>query len=101
VTNGDHPADDGIRTLLELSTAHLPEHLGSHRLSCEDGVTAHRLPYGWLMWIPADPPAHAAGHPGLPPEVLTIQRYARARGCDYVLLDAGADTLAGLPTWDW
>jgi len=33
--------------------------------------------------------------------VLTIQRYARQRGCDYVLLGQDADIIDGLPTWDW
>src|SRR5216117_3432461 len=33
------------------------------------------------MWVPPDPQAHAVGHPDLPPEVLAIQRYARALGC--------------------
>jgi len=33
--------------------------------------------------------------------VLTIQRLARAAGCDYVLFDADADRIDALPTWDW
>jgi hypothetical protein len=53
------------------------------------------------MWVPPDPQVHAEEHPGLPPEVLTIQRYARARGCDYVRFDADADQVGDLPTWDW
>jgi hypothetical protein len=47
------------------------------------------------------PPTHAGDDPDLPPEVLTIQRYARALGCDDVLLDADADPFGDLPTWDW
>ena len=98
----EHTRIDPIRRVLDLSTAHLPEHLGSHGLSGEDGVTAYDLDgYGWLMWIPPDPDSHAADYPGLPAEVLTIQRYARQRGCDYVLLDQDADIIDGLPTWDW
>jgi hypothetical protein len=34
----------------------------------------------------------------LPPEVLTIQCYARALGRDDVLLDADADQVGDLPT---
>ena len=101
ITEGDRPADAVIRTFLDLSTAHLPEHLGSHGLSGEDGVTAYHLPYGWLMWVPPDPDAHAADHPDLPPEVLAVQRYARRCGCDFVLFDADADQVGDLPSWDW
>ncbi len=49
------------------------------------------------MWVPPDPQAHAVGHPDLPPEVLAIQRYARALGCDYVLFDADATRSAICP----
>jgi hypothetical protein len=33
--------------------------------------------------------------------VLAIQRYARALGCDYVLVDADGDEVDDLPTWQW
>jgi hypothetical protein len=103
ITAGDRPADAVIRTFLDLSTAHLPEHLGSHGLSGEDGVTAYQLPYGWLMWVPPDPDAHAADYPDLPAEVLAIKRYAHRLGGDYVLFhaDADADQVGDLPTRDW
>jgi len=82
---------------LDLSTAHLPEHLGSHGLSGQDGVVAYQLEYGWLMWVPPDPAAHAGDYPDLPAEVLAVQRCARALGC----ADADADQVGGLLTWDW
>jgi hypothetical protein len=85
--------------MLDLSTSHLPEHLGD-ALSGEDGVTAYELAHGWLMWVPDDPDTHAADYDAVPSEVLVVQRYARARGCDYVLFDADADTVTDLPTWD-
>jgi hypothetical protein len=92
---------DMIRKFLDLSTAHLPEYLGSHALSGVDGVTAYELCYGWLMWVPPDPDGHAADYPQLPAEVLTVQRYAREHACDYVLFDQDADVIDDLPTWDW
>jgi hypothetical protein len=101
VTAGDRPVDAVIRTVLDLSTAHLPEHLGRHGLSGQDSVIADQLEHGWLMWVPPDPDAHAADHPDLPPEALAVQRYARQCGCDYVLFDTDADQIGDLPTWDW
>lgn len=89
-----------ISLLLDLSTAHLPEHLRDD-LGETDGVTARCLPFGWLMWVPDDPAAEAAEYGSdFPAEVLVIQQYARSLRCDYVLLDRDADTDGQLPTWD-
>jgi hypothetical protein len=63
-------------------------------------VIAYQLDHGWLMWIPPDPDDHQVDHP-MPLAVLTICRYARSRGCDYVLFDADADTIDELPAWEW
>lgn len=89
-----------IRRLLDASTAHLPQQL-CQQLNTLDGVLAHATDHGWLLWVPTDPDTHAADHPDLPGEVLTLQRYARSCGCDYVLLDSDADQISDLPTWDW
>jgi hypothetical protein len=94
------------RPVLELSTAHLPEGLGSERsVYCLDrvrGVAAYPLANGWLMWVPDDPPAHAADYDDeVPLEVLTIQRYARALHCDWVMFDADGAATDDLPRWDW
>jgi hypothetical protein len=94
------------RPMLELSTAHLPEELGSERsvwpLNRIPGVVAYPLSHGWLLWVPDDPTASAAdSEDEVPLVVLTIQRYARALGCDWVMFDAdGADT-DDLPRWTW
>jgi len=77
-----------IRTLLDLSTAHLPEELCAD-LSAEPGVIASATTYGWLMWVPEHPEhpeefALATGDP-VPEVILGIWRHARALGCDYVL----------------
>lgn len=100
---GDQPAHPVIRTFLELSTAHLPEHLGSPGgLDHTRGVIAHGTDTGFWLWVPNDPDesAQATTDP-VPDVVLAIQRYARARGCDYVRFDADADQVGELPTWDW
>jgi hypothetical protein len=88
-----------IRTFLDLSTAHLPEHI-CDRLGAVPGVIAHETVYGWLMWVP-DNPADPDERAEVPDVVATIQCFARAAGCDYVLFDRDADRMDALPTWDW
>ncbi|MBI1758155.1 MAG: hypothetical protein HYR62_02855 [Actinobacteria bacterium] len=91
-----------IRKLLDLSTTHLPEDLGTHALGAAPGVVAHRTDHGWLMWVPDDPDESAVVMRDMPPGVvLAIQRYARALGCDYVLFDADGHRAGDLPVWDW
>lgn len=96
-----HDSSEGhprILLMLDLSTAHLPQELAED-LSGYAGVTAHELPYGWLLYVPEQ---QAGGDGAEPPaEVLAICRFARAHGCAYVLLDRDAETVADLPTWDW
>jgi len=102
-----NPTQPAVRKVLELSTAHLPEQMYAE-LNGYDGVVADPLPYGTLLWVPDDPDEHAAGYgdepevfDGVPPEVLAVQRYARAQGCDHVRFDCDAATIPDLPTWDW
>lgn len=100
---GEHQQRRIIRRLLNLSTAHLPQHLGTPGgLDRVAGIVAHTMQVGFLLWVPDDPDgsAHAMADP-VPEVVLDIQRYARVRGCDYVLLDADADRVDDLPVWDW
>lgn len=90
---------DAIRKMLDLSTAHLPESLGTD-LTAEYGVTAYRTEYGFLMWVPDDP-SEVNDDASVPSEVLIIQKYARALGCDYVLFDRDGPINPNLPTWEW
>jgi hypothetical protein len=95
------PTGDPVRPVLDLSTHHLPRAIGPTGLTGEEGVTAYPLPHGYLMWVPTDPEATAADYPTLPGVVLAVMRYARARGCDYVLFDQEGAVVADLPTWEW
>jgi hypothetical protein len=95
-------------TVLDLSTAHLPETYCETGPGVEIGVTVYDLDgYGWLMWVPKDPDEHSRNYhdededEGIPEAILTVQRYARALGCDYVRFDRDGDVNADLPTWDW
>jgi len=92
-----------IRSILDLSTAHLPEEFGQtlHEL---DGVIADlKGEYGYLMWVPPDPERWAweSVDGPAPAEILTVQVYARRFGCDYVLFDRDGPVNPDLPVWDW
>lgn len=101
-----------IRKVLDLSTAHLPEHLfnsevdgdGANVDSYHWGTVVYPLEHGALLWVPDDPGESAeAGTQGetTQADVLRVQVYARSLGCDYVLFDADADEDPRLPTWNW
>jgi hypothetical protein len=88
-----------IPTMLALSTDHLPEQVRARLDGC-DGVTAHDTRSGWLLHVPADLTQHRADHAGTVPDVVwRLWEYAQQFGAEYVLLDAGAGHVAGLPTW--
>lgn len=90
-----------IRTLLDLSTAHLSEET-CRTLNDYDGVTAYETPYGWLMSVPTRDRVQQLTPDGdWPPELLPIVELAQARGCAYVLFDRDASQTALLPTFDW
>lgn len=89
-----------IHQMLELSTEHLPEDVCSD-LNGFEGVVADRREFGWLLWVPDDVDDWFASYPGLPPSLLTVLRFARSRGCDYVLFDAEGDGCPDLPVYDW
>jgi hypothetical protein len=91
-----------VRLILDLSTHHLPEELGSTGLDTAPGVIGYATDHGWLMWVPNDPDDSAAAmDEDLPPEVLKVQQYSRERGCDWVLFDAGGHETEDLPRWEW
>ena len=92
-----------IRRMLNLPTAHLPQRLGTpDGLDRVAGIVAHTTDVGVLLWAPDDPDesAQAMADP-VPNVILAIQRYARTRGCAYVLVDADADRVDDLPFWEW
>lgn len=98
--------DASVVRMLDLSLSHLPRYAEPNELT---GVSAHRLPDGWLLAVPADPTTWNADYATddgldeatLRAAVLTIQLFARARGCDWVLLDSDASPVSALRRWDW
>jgi hypothetical protein len=93
-----------IRRFLDLSTSHLPQ-----KFFLPDGpdlTAAYPTGHGLLLWVPDDPESYVDpeaddddGDAMI--EIITIRRYARAHGCDYILLDADGPECADLPTWRW
>jgi len=93
-----------IRRPLNLSTAHLPRHLGTPGgLDAIPGVVAYPTEGGFLLQVPDDPdePAQATIDP-VPSVVLANQRYARAgvaapaqRHHGFTRAEASAWTLSG------
>ncbi len=82
-----------VRRFLDVSTAHLPEPL-VHNLDRHPGIRAYENEYGWFMYAHEGPGEH------VPAEVVTLMRFARAHGCDYILLDRDSEIIDGLPSWD-
>jgi hypothetical protein len=100
-------ASTQVRRLLDLSIAHLPQEMGDPNGACPlhtvDGVTAYQMRHGWLMWVPDDPDERSREYEAdpVPEAVLAVQRAARALDCDWVMFDQDADTIDGLPVWEW
>lgn len=104
---------DIIRRVLDVSTSHLPPY-GTNLNGIEGLIVYELAEYGWLVWVPDDPEQHAADYLGddeadyspAEPEIITrelidLQKYARERGCDYILFDRDGPTNANLHRWDW
>jgi hypothetical protein len=90
-----------VMTVLDLCTHLLPEHV-CDQLNAYDGVTAHHTTYGWLLAVPGDLAEHRTDHlTTVPHAVWALWEYAHRFGAEYLLLDAAADRVAGLASWDW
>lgn len=101
-------APSRIVKMLELSTGHVPEHIGNtlDGLGSLPGVIADKREYGWFMWVPDDVGKRVAETKAMddgevPPEIVNIWRFARRLGCDWVMFDCDADSNDNLPFWAW
>lgn len=105
-----------VRQFLDVSTSHLPEHLGEPSgLDIYEGLSVQEIDGGWWVWVPDDPWGHAqeaarglddidpaiAQEIGVPAEVLAVQTFARSLDCDYIVFHQDAPVVEGLATWDW
>lgn len=94
------PSPSFVRSFLDASTAHLPQHICQNLNSFEGVIAYEHGEYGWLLWVPDDVDEHNVDGQ-VPDEVTALQKFARDLGCDYVLLDQDASKIDDLPTWEW
>lgn len=97
-----------IRKVLDLSSAHLPEELGSTgswvNIASIAGLVVYPLSeYGWMLWVPSNDEeiAEHISNYDIPAEVESLWRYARGHGCDYIIFDADGPVNEELAHWDW
>jgi hypothetical protein len=90
------------REILVLSTGHITKATAE----LLDGLPANQYPstggpygdYGYFLY------AYDADHEyddTMPDDLKAVLTFARAHGCVNVLLDCDADTVDGLPVFDW
>jgi len=86
-----------VRPFLTLSTAHVSEET---RLLLEDEPSRFTGgsygPNGWFLWCSTE----NFGDAPIPDDLWQVMEFARAHGCDYILLDRDGNMIDGLPTWE-
>jgi hypothetical protein len=87
-----------IFRMLDASTGHLPADVREN-LNGYEGVIATERKYGWLLWVPEDTQERVEEYPDTPASVAALWRVANDNDCQYVLLDADADEVDGLPMY--
>jgi hypothetical protein len=92
--------------VLVLSTGHLGSALATGTNPLMNSLASMTGEHGWLMWTGPDGSGGdrlpAGTHEPAAMRVLRdLLRYARKRGCRYVLFDADGPTLKQFPTYDW
>ena len=88
-----------IRKFLDLSTGHLREET-CDQLNALEGLHPYETEHGWFLYATPNAAEYAEKH-DWPQEVLPILELARANDCDYVMFDADAPEVDGLPYWEW
>lgn len=98
------PAQLEIRKLLVLSTSHVTK-ATADLLNSTDAATewpgcgGPYGEYGWMFYCSEENNGEGDRH--IPDELFAVMQFARANGCDNVLLDRDSDPVDGLPTWEW
>jgi hypothetical protein len=97
-----------IRTVLELSTGHIPKHtadaLGHGRSAVEAAELWNLLPYepwadyGWIVCVTGDVPEEVKERH---PELGTLLAFCCNNNIRYLQLDSDGYEMDDFPTFDW
>jgi hypothetical protein len=93
-----------IKKYLDLSTAHICRDTADWLSVLADDLRAnggdnriiHDFTHGWFFSVTA-----FDTHDGTPEDLKVVIGWAREQDCQYVMLDADAEVLPELPTYDW
>lgn len=84
-----------IKKILEVSTAHITRKTDMWLAEGPDGVVAYpKEDYGWVIMV-------APCEADIPDDLRQLIDYARACGCDWIMLDCDAPEIKDLPVYDW
>lgn len=103
--------DPHVRRFMDASTSHVSETTrdwldeqgriaAAVRTSQDESPAIHigKTDTGWFFYAPEDTDFAELE---VPDDVIHLMQEARKRGCEYVMLDCDADTLDGLPVYEW
>lgn len=102
------PSEPEVRKMLTITTAHVSleatgwlaiEGMKAAKGDPHDPPVIHMAStmHGWIFYCHGEDDKFT----GLPADVTAIMKKARSLGCDYVMLDGDAETIEGLPVYDW
>lgn len=91
---------------LDVSTAHITKETMNQIVAYTDLPAGDRgwlpivavYPEGAFLWVPEELQDHA---PDLPADLNRLLKIAKAQGCHLIRLDADADVIDGLMTYEW
>ena len=86
--------------MLTISTAHLSQETCNHTLSqlCPTLPIWDKGEDGWFIYAHLGQPKLGAD---IPADLQNVLRYARKRGCEYVMLDKDWPIAADLESFNW
>ena len=96
----ENNSDEPFCRLLTISTAHLSQETCNHALPqlCPTLPIWDKGEDGWFIYAHLGQPKLGAD---IPADLQNVLRYARKRGCDYVMLDKDWPIAADLESFDW
>lgn len=96
------PQSKNIRRFLDLSTAHISK-ATNDALGQPGTIDTIYTPteYGFWIYVPTEIEPDEIQRRRIPDDLERLMRYARARDCDYILLDRDGLEEEGLPVFAW